>query len=334
MPSFALALPLEKHFALGGDGCQRHFQKMMNAMTAVIASKYGNYSAIENVFSSCEAKKPSKEEFENCKNMIRDGKLIFDRVESNLKNKTQDHRFDVAFDNTDISYRVSSRYILNSELISGMNAHSNATYFYVVEDYDEETPERNLLSIYRSNTALESFFGGGFSDAENVIMCPSIEGLLIELALHLPYGICFVDWRIEGFVILSVLARDGRLHEAPPEFLAENAQCLQNLDTVDYFGDTPLHLAARTGTLGLLPRELITARRLLSLGRFADFPVARPIEPALTTLLAVSLKAGEADWLLPHLKTISASDWSDAEAESGIKMEAVLASALSTDGGR
>jgi hypothetical protein len=42
-----------------------------------------------------------------------------------------------------------------------------------------------------------------------VIACASLEELLVELALHLPYGICFVDWKIEGFVILSVLARDG-----------------------------------------------------------------------------------------------------------------------------
>ena len=305
----------------------------MNAMTAVIATKYGKFSAIENVFRSSESQKPSKAEFEACVNKLRDGELVFERIESNLKDKTRNHEFSVAFDNSNITYRVSSRYVLNSDLISSI-ANLPTKYFYIVEEYDEETPERSLLSIYRSNAALESFFGGGFSDGENVIACASVEELLVELALHLPYGTCFVDWQIEGFVILSILARDGRLHEAPPEFLTENARCLQDLDTVDYFGDTPLHLAARTGTLGLLPRELITARRLLSLGRCADFPVARPMEPALTTLLAVSMKAGGADWLLPHLKTISASDWSDAEGESGIRKEAVIASVLATDADR
>lgn len=58
--------------------------------------------------------------------------------------------------------------------------------------------------------------------------------------------------------------------------------------------------------------------------RSAEFPEARPMDPSQNTLLALSLKAGEAEWLLPHLKTISASDWREAEEDCGIELASVL----------
>ena len=280
-------------------------------------------------FSGHFANEEQMEAYEKYLKWLRTGELVIEKVQSNL-NGAENH-FNIKLDNLQYGFSVSSQYNITQRLLSSMIANPAMKYFCFCESYDEEVPSSELESLYMSNMPLESSLHECFSDGHRMVACNSIEEFLAEMALGHPYGVCFSDWLIEGFAFLSVLAREGRLHEAPAEFFSENVRCPQGLDDQDYFGDTPLHLAARTGTLGLLPRELITATRLLRTGRLASFPPATQMDLLLNTLLALSLKEGDAAWLVPHLKTISVSEWSEAEAESGIRLEAILSLALTKE---
>ncbi|MFM8454253.1 MAG: M28 family peptidase [Gammaproteobacteria bacterium] len=71
-----------------------------------------------------------------------------------------------------------------------------------------------------------------------------------------PFQVLFTELESGSFIRLHIPARKKELRFISEELLFDH------IHITDEFGDTPLHIAARTGELPFLPKGLITAKRL------------------------------------------------------------------------
>jgi len=178
-------------------------------------------------------------------------------------------------------------------------------WIYLHQSWDNGLDYHCIYGLSKSNLRLKPTH---YDDDSAITVFESVDELVESLAKTWFLAI-FNEPKVRNIVTLHRAARDGTLANVPPELFEPVADGKSPWDMGD-LGDTPLHCAAREGRLHLVPRQYLTAQRLLAGGYFN---VDRC--PAAITPLTAAVITGEREFVVRTILEFPAADWVNANAE-------------------
>ena len=177
-------------------------------------------------------------------------------------------------------------------------------WIYLHKSWDDELDYKCIYNLSKSNLRLKT----SHDDDSSITVFESVDEL-VECLAKTWFLAIFNEPKVRNIVTLHRAARDGTLASVPPELFEPEADGKSPLDMGDC-GDTPLHWAAREGRLHLVPRQYLTAQRLLAGGYFN---VDRC--PAAITPLKAAVITGEREFVVRTILEFPAAEWVKANAE-------------------